>query len=222
MSTLGEQLDTTVLKKLVGQRIDQELIYQYGMSLNLSRSDEKIRAQIIDAAQNVILAQAPISDPGDSVLEAFLQQNPTRFSETVSLEFEQYYFGDNQLLAQQALFVVNEGNTIENETELNLPNQFKSESASSVGNKLGSDFANTLVAQEDGWRGVVQSIHGYHVVINLKQSKSKPNLDNNREEILSAWTLENKKAYYNDFLQELRKNSNVEIQGDSYLFLNNQ
>ena len=211
MASNGGNLDLGILNKLVEKRINQELIYQYGLSLNLTQSDSKIREQIIAAAQNIILAQAPIGDPGDSILNEYFSENKSLFSEQIVFDFDQYFFGNDLLAAQQALFLAKEGNTIKNMDSLDIPTQISKVGEFAISQQFGVLFIDSLAKQENGWRGIIKSDLGFHVILDYSKKTIEMNLKNSRKEIFNAWKQSEGKLFYTNFLKDLREKADIKM-----------
>ncbi len=211
MASNGGNLDLNILNKLVEKRINQELIYQYGLSLNLTQSDNKIREQIIAAAQNIILAQAPIGDPGVSILNEYFSKNKSLFSEQIVFDFDQYFFGNDLLAAKQALFLVNEENTIENRDSLDIPFQISEVGEFEISQQFGVLFNDSLAKQENGWRGIIKSDLGFHVILHYSKKTIEMDLKNSRKEIFNAWKQSERKFFYTNFLKDLRGKADIKM-----------
>lgn len=211
MASNGGNLDLDILNKLVEQKINQELIYEYGLSLNLTQSDSKIREQIIEAAQNIILAQAPIGDPGDSILKEYFSKKKSLLSEQIVFYFDQYFFGNDLLAAQQALFLVKEGNTIENMDSLDIPTQISKVGEFEISQQFGVLFIDSLAKQENGWRGIIKSDLGFHVILDYSKKTIEMNLKNSRKEIFNAWKQSEGKLFYTNFLKDLRGKADIKM-----------
>ena len=211
MASNGGNLDLDILNKLVEQKINQELIYEYGLSLNLTQSDSKIREQIIEAAQNIILAQAPIGDPGDSILKEYFSKKKSLLSKQIVFYFDQYFFGNDLLAAQQALFLVKEGNTIENMDSLDIPTQISKVGEFAISQQFGVLFIDSLAKQENGWRGIIKSDLGFHVILDYSKKTIEMNLKNSRKEIFNAWKQSEGKLFYTNFLKDLRGKADIKM-----------
>ena len=211
MASNGGNLDLDILNKLVEQRINQELIYEYGLSLNLTQSDSKIREQIIEAAQNIILAQAPIGDPGDSILKEYFSKKKSLLSEQIVFYFDQYFFGNDLLAAQQALFLVKEGNTIENMDSLDIPTQISKVGEFEISQQFGVLFIDSLAKQENGWRGIIKSDLGFHVILDYSKKTIEMNLKNSKKEIFNTWKQSEGKLFYTNFLKDLRGKADIKM-----------
>ena len=211
MASNGGNLDLDILNKLVEQKINQELIYEYGLSLNLTQSDSKIREQIIEAAQNIILAQAPIGDPGDSILKEYFSKKKSLLSEQIVFYFDQYFFGNDLLAAQQALFLVKEGNTIKNMDSLDIPTQISKVGEFEISQQFGVLFIDSLAKQENGWRGIIKSDLGFHVILDYSKKTIEMNLKNSRKEIFNAWKQSEGKLFYTNFLKDLRGKADIKM-----------
>ena len=211
MASNGGNLDLDILNKLVEQKINQELIYEYGLSLNLTQSDSKIREQIIEAAQNIILAQAPIGDPGDSILKEYFSKKKSLLSEQIVFYFDQYFFGNDLLAAQQALFLVKEGNTIKNMDSLDIPTQISKVGEFEISQQFGILFIDSLAKQENGWRGIIKSDLGFHVILDYSKKTIEMNLKNSRKKIFNAWKQSEGKLFYTNFLKDLRGKADIKM-----------
>tara|TARA_B110000046_G_scaffold14538_1_gene14071 strand:- start:5591 stop:6430 length:840 start_codon:yes stop_codon:yes gene_type:complete len=211
MASNGGNLDLDILNKLVEQKINQELIYEYGLSLNLTQSDSKIREQIIEAAQNIILAQAPIGDPGDSILKEYFSKKKSLLSEQIVFYFDQYFFGNDLLAAQQALFLVKEGNTIENMDSLDIPTQISKVGEFEISQQFGVLFIDSLAKQENGWRGIIKSDLGFHVILDYSKKTIEMNLKNSKKEIFNTWKQSEGKLFYTNFLKDLRGKADIKM-----------
>ena len=211
MASNGGNLDLDILNKLVEQKINQELIYEYGLSLNLTQSDSKIREQIIEAAQNIILAQAPIGDPGDSILKEYFSKKKSLLSEQIVFYFDQYFFGNDLLAAQQALFLAKEGNTIKNMDSLDIPTQISKVGEFEISQQFGVLFIDSLAKQENGWRGIIKSDLGFHVILDYSKKTIEMNLKNSRKKIFNAWKQSEGKLFYTNFLKDLRGKADIKM-----------
>ena len=211
MASNGGNLDLDILNKLVEQKINQELIYEYGLSLNLTQSDSKIREQIIEAAQNIILAQAPIGDPGDSILKEYFSKKKSLLSEQIVFYFDQYFFGNDLLAAQQALFLVKEGNTIKNMDSLDIPTQISKVGEFEISQQFGVLFIDSLAKQENGWRGIIKSDLGFHVILDYSKKTIEMNLKNSKKEIFNTWKQSEGKLFYTNFLKDLRGKADIKM-----------
>ena len=211
MASNGGNLDLDILNKLVEQKINQELIYEYGLSLNLTQSDSKIREQIIEAAQNIILAQAPIGDPGDSILKEYFSKKKSLLSEQIVFYFDQYFFGNDLLAAQQALFLAKEGNTIKNMDSLDIPTQISKVGEFEISQQFGVLFIDSLAKQENSWRGIIKSDLGFHVILDYSKKTIEMNLKNSRKEIFNAWKQSEGKLFYTNFLKDLRGKADIKM-----------
>lgn len=211
MASNGGNLDLDILNKLVEQKINQELIYEYGLSLNLTQSDSKIREQIIEAAQNIILAQAPIGDPGDSILKEYFSKKKSLLSKQIVFYFDQYFFGNDLLAAQQALFLAKEGNTIKNMDSLDIPTQISKVGEFEISQQFGILFIDSLAKQENGWRGIIKSDLGFHVILDYSKKTIEMNLKNSRKKIFNAWKQSEGKLFYTNFLKDLRGKADIKM-----------
>lgn len=211
MASNGGNLDLDILNKLVEQKINQELIYEYGLFLKLTQSDSKIREQIIEAAQNIILAQAPIGDPGDSILKEYFSKKKSLLSKQIVFYFDQYFFGNDLLAAQQALFLAKEGNTIKNMDSLDIPTQISKVGEFAISQQFGVLFIDSLAKQENGWRGIIKSDLGFHVILDYSKKTIEMNLKNSRKEIFNAWKQSEGKLFYTNFLKDLRGKADIKM-----------
>jgi len=214
-------LDTSIFKKLVEKRVNQELVFQYGLSLNLHQSNSEIKDQIAANAQKIIKAQASLADPGDSVLNEYLNQNAQRFKEQELYDFEQYFYTD-LLQAQQALFTANTGNIITNGDSINIPNFFFFASPNIINQTFGVLFKDSLIDRNTGWRGIIKSNWGYHVITNYYKKKMDLNLKQHRVEIYHKWKKDEQLKYYNSFILKLKQQSNVLVNSENYQFISEQ
>ena len=211
MASNGGNLDLDILNKLVEQKINQELIYEYGLFLKLTQSDSKIREQIIEAAQNIILAQAPIGDPGDSILKEYFSKKKSLLSKQIVFYFDQYFFGNDLLAAQQALFLAKEGNTIKNMDSLDIPTQISKVGEFAISQQFGVLFIDSLAKQENGWRGIIKSDLGFHVILDYSKKTIEMNLKNSRKKIFNAWKQSEGKLFYTNFLKDLRGKADIKM-----------
>lgn len=221
MATNGKQLDTAIFKNLVSKKVNQELLFQYGLSLNLHQSNSQIKEQIILAAQKLIMDQSILKDPGDSVLNAYLVKNSTRFNSIEVYSFEQYAY-TNLYDAQQALFTINTGNKIEDGDTSITPNFIESESKLKLKEVFGTNFCDSLINQNTGWRGIVQSNLAYHVIVGFNKKNTTMDIRKYRAEIYNHWKEEQAIVFYNEFLLSLQEKTKLKVISDEYQFLINQ
>lgn len=95
--------DAGAVKADVLQRIiDEELLVQRGIDLGMATSETTVRAAIVESMIASVTAEADAADPDDVALEAFMQENATRYTYASALRLDAWTT-DDELIARRFL-----------------------------------------------------------------------------------------------------------------------
>lgn len=169
-------------------RINEEILYREGLALGLDREDPVIKARVISKMQLVMAEKPDLDDPGDKVLEAFLQQQPERYHRSARYSFALAHFpeADDSARATLARAVANgadpqrAGLTVEH---------FEGRNQASVAATFGPDFPQLLelTAENNRWQEVEVNDSTRLLRVTEYQPGTLPPLNQIRQQVLTDW-----------------------------------
>ena len=71
----GENPDSIMMRSLLQREIENEILFQEGITLGLDKNNQAIKEELIATTKQFIMAQVDLSDPGDGVLKQFIEDN---------------------------------------------------------------------------------------------------------------------------------------------------
>ena len=71
----GENPDSIMMRSLLQREIENEILFQEGITLGLDKNNQAIKEELIATTKQFIMAQVDLSDPGDGVLKQFIKDN---------------------------------------------------------------------------------------------------------------------------------------------------
>ncbi len=206
------------MSTIINREIEKEALLRKARDLRIVESSPSIRDQITLATKQFIMAQANLSDPGDSILKEYMEDNLHLFRSEERYSFEQYYFDQDKKKAQIEKIKWREGHGVNGSVEINLKLEYKNVSQKYVAEYFGLDFAVELKSFEKGDIEILESIWGWHL---LKVYEIVPghiiDFKENRLMVLNAWRQDEQKNYYEKELQSLIKEFNIDFRMDSLM-----
>lgn len=169
-------------------RINEEILYREGLALGLDREDPVIKARVISKMQLVMAEKPDLVDPGDKVLEAFLQQQPERYHRSARYSFALARFpdADDSTRATLARAVANgadpqrAGLTVE---------RFQGRNEASVSAAFGPEFTAVLerAAENNRWQEVEVGGNTHLLRVTEYHPGTLPPLNQIRQQVLADW-----------------------------------
>ncbi|MCG7519787.1 peptidyl-prolyl cis-trans isomerase [Ruegeria sp. Ofav3-42] len=183
------------LRALIDATVREEVLVREARKLGLDQGDQVIRARLAQKMDFLTDAIAASVEPEDDVLQAYLQENPERFTTRPQIAFDQVYLGQTVEAdaIENAIASVNGREDWDSvgQTTL-LPRSMPLSAARVVDSNFGIGFSSSLGTLEPGiWSGPVQSAFGIHLVrVTDKRAPKLPPLDEVRDSVLLEWRRE--------------------------------
>ncbi len=101
-SDLGRPADDVERARLLDRMIEEELLVQRGLELGLARFDRQVRADLVAAVIDAVVAEAEAVAPSEAELRAFHAENAAFFARPMRQRVRQIFFasGENPTEAQ--------------------------------------------------------------------------------------------------------------------------
>lgn len=219
---LGEV--TVDVDRVVGQYVEDELLWREGKKLGLDAQDPIVRRRIIQKMTFLAEDSVGTQDPGDRALRQFFDQHAAEFTLPVRVTFRQVFFsrqrrGDRaEKDARETLRKLDASPPADGESALGDPaitgSHLVMRSEEDLRNALGNDFASRVVAAEPGrWFGPVPSARGVHLIfIENRTVGGKPAFAKVRNAVYAAWALEQQRSSRQKLLEQLRRSYPVKVE----------
>jgi hypothetical protein len=212
------------LDGLIQDHVREEVFYREGVALGLDRDDTVIRRRIRQKMDFIIEDMSAQADPGDEVLQDYLQQHAEQFHIAPQFSFRQIYLNPQQRGdaivddAENLLAELNqEAGTIDPATlgdRLMLEPAYRELPLHQVSRLFGEEFAEALSSLSAGeWRGPVRSGYGLHLVrIDERLEGRLPELAEVRDSVLREWDNSRRSEAREQFYQSLLERYSVVIE----------
>ena len=211
------------LQGLIKSHIRDEILFREGTALGLDRDDAVIRSRVRLKMETLAEDAATPADPGDAVLQTWLDQHASAFAVASRYTLEQIFFDPARhgvrfaadldhamkLLARRSGAAVPDN--IGDATM--LPERVDAMPAADVAQIFGADFIAAVAKLPlSAWQGPIRSTYGAHLVRVVARSETRPRpLAEVREVVLREWTVERRKEAREKLYDDLQKRYTVEI-----------
>jgi hypothetical protein len=190
---------TQELDGLIRDYVREEVLYREGMAMGLDQDDTVIRRRIRQKMDFIVEDMSAQADPGDEVLQNYLQQHAEQFRVAPQFSFQQIYLNPerhgtamlsdaNDLLAM----LQHNGAAADPATlgdSIMLEPAYRALPLHQVNRLFGEEFAETLAGLPAAtWQGPVKSGYGVHLVkIDERIEGRLPPLAEVRASVLREW-----------------------------------
>ncbi len=209
------------LDGLVGEFVDEEILYREALALGLDRDDLVVRRRLRQKMEflHLDLVEPPV--PTDGELSSYLAANADRFREPARLDFRQVFVdpevGDDDV-AQRAvkrLARLRAGESRDGDAgdRTLLPEGMQRASEREVAAAFGAGFARDLFAVSgQGWQGPLASSFGLHLVqVEQRRPGRLPPVAEIRKQVERELAAERRAQANRRFLEILRARYEVEV-----------
>jgi hypothetical protein len=214
----GAEPDQAQTRALIGAHVREEVLYREALALGLHRSDPIVRRRMVQAMEFLSEDLAPIPEPTDEQLEAYLEAHPDDFRKPARVSLQHIFFAAGDEAAGRAKRVLEQieggasaekmgdafvhGSTIQHADRRRLAAFF------------GDDFAEDVMAFEaEDWRGPVASKYGVHLVyVQTRKPAGAPGLDEVRRQVAGAWRQEQREDANQRAVERLRESYEVRVE----------
>ena len=212
------------LQDLIKSHIRDEILFREGVALGLDRDDPVIRNRVRVKMETLAEDAATPGDPGDAILQAWLERNAKAFAVAPRYTLAQIYFNParhgTRLKADfmRALDMLSRhsGDALPDNIgdATMLPEQIDDMPAIDVAKIFGADFVAALAPLPlSTWQGPVRSTYGEHLVRVIARSEARPRpLVEVRDAVLREWSAERRREAKEKLYADLLKRYTVEVE----------
>jgi hypothetical protein len=160
---MGRAPTDAELDARIERYVREEVLYREALRLGLDQGDAVVRQRLVAKMDMSASVAAEVAGPDEAELRAFFEDNASRYTDALSVSFEQAYF-TTEAAARDALPLANDGK--ETGEPISLPRRVEDERLAEVQTRFGEQFARGLAALDEGvqWQGPVPSGFGWHLV----------------------------------------------------------
>lgn len=216
--------DNNELDDLIDDAIREEIYYREAKALGLDGDDTIVRRRLRQKLEFVSQDVAPVPEPSDAQLQAYLRQNPQRFRMERRYSLTQVYLspqrhgsnlaGDAQNLLAELQRAGPTAATDGRGDAFLLQQRFEQIRASELLRLFGSKFEAALRTQPIGeWAGPVPSGYGMHLVLLRERDADRPApLQEVRDDLRREWMHVQRTQANARFYADLRKRYDVSVE----------
>ena len=205
------------LQELIDNFVLEEVLYRQALALGLDQNDTIIRRRLKQKME-FLVDDFAASEPTDTDLQRFLDENQDAFREDARVDFEHVRFKETASeKAAQVLAKLQEGVKLDIYAvgdRLPLPSRFESTRETEISGLFGEEFKEVLLAQEAGqWMGPIRSPYGLHLVKIHRQIEGRiPKLSEIREAIKRDWLYDRRRLAQQALFDQLRSQYTVIVE----------
>ncbi len=209
------------LRKIIADRIDEELLAREALRLGLDKGDMIIRRRL---AQKMAFAteDTAVAEPSEAQLRAYYAKTADRYAAPARVAFQQVFFsgdrpkGGAEKAAAQALERAEEGGREDPTGDPFLfPLAYDDVSVQDLLRDYGPAFVKTLeTAPVGAWTGPVLSPYGWHIVkVTARRQAVQTSFDSVRDQVREAYLADRRGDANAAFQRSLRKRYRVVVAG---------
>lgn len=210
------------LDNLIEQHIREEVLYREAVAMGLDQDDTVVRRRLVQKLE--FLSQDLVeTDPSESELRAFFEDNSERFVEPARLSFRHVYLnpdrrGESIRGDAEALLAGLRAEPTADIEELGdtflLPLQFEDRRLNELAGLFGARFADALGELEPGaWQGPVESGYGLHLVyVEQRRDAWLPEFGSIRDEVRTELMAARRREADEQMYEDLRARYRIDVQ----------
>ena len=208
---------------LLRDSIREEIAYRESVAMGLDEGDVIIRRRMRQKLELLTDEIVSFSEPQESELQSFLEENPDSFRIETVMDLRQIYIsvdkhGDNsnsealrvlnQLQTDPALDWMNMGDVLQ------LPGQYRDVRIGELRRLFGTRFADELTGLEEGaWSGPVSSAYGLHLVyIDRLEPAREPSLAEVHDKVKVEWLEQRRRQATDELYDRMAQKYSIEIE----------
>jgi hypothetical protein len=214
---------TVELKELIDDHVKEEILYREALALGLDKDDTVIRRRLRLKMEFLSQAQAEAATPSDAELEAFLQENASRFQVEPMVAFRHVFLSPThrgEAIESDAATML-EGLRARPDSDTSalgdptiLPIQLPLTRKAAIADIFGGQFADAVaVATPGSWAGPLRSSFGLHLVrVDERRPGGRATLAMVRAAVADAWAQDHQRKVDEAKFTELLKRYRVRIE----------
>jgi hypothetical protein len=212
------------INDLIDAAIREEIFYREAKTLGLDRDDTLIRRRLMQKLEFVSEDVAPLPDPTEAQLQAYLLAHPERFRSEARYSLSQIYLdpqrraghlaGDVRALLANLQHAGAAADASKYGDTLQLAHRFQDVTASELTRLFGDRFEAALRGlPTNQWQGPVPSGYGVHIVFVAKREGDRPAaLKQVRDVVYRTWIYDQRQKANERFYADLRKRYEVTVE----------
>jgi hypothetical protein len=212
------------LQGLIDEAIKEEVFYREALAQGLDRDDVIVRRRMMQKLEFTAEDIAPIPEPGDAQLQAWLTAHPADFALAPRYTFQQAYLDPQKHGARleadaQALLATLRARGAQADAAafgdpFLLDHRVDDAPADDLRGRFGARFVDALAALPAGtWQGPVASGFGLHLVfVERRDVERLPTLAEVRADVRREWLHAQRQARDARFYAGLRKRYDVRVE----------
>jgi len=213
--------DRAELDELIAEAIREEVYYREAKALRLDEEDTLVRRRLQQKLEFLSEGTAPVPEPTDAQLQAYLQGNVGNFRSEPRLSFRHVYFSSQREGAGRdsaaLLRRLQAGTAVDADTfgdPFLLARRFDQATSSELAQLFGEGFATALQDLPTGsWQGPVTSGFGVHLVrVETRDAGRVPSLTEVRDSVRREWMHDWRQRENARFYADLRKRYTVTVE----------
>ena len=209
------------MRAIISDQIQQQALAREARRLGMADGDTVVERRLAQKMTFMISDVSEVEPPSDDVLEAWLQENATRFEQPLRLSFQHVFFSDpsdarigtvlSDLNADPAADWRNVGDPFM------LQRSYAELPLREIVRVFGAAFAGELApleADTSRWTGPVSSALGVHLVrVSARSDSGMPALDEIRSAVIQDWRDEEQRRRTAAEIDAIVSRYEVEIEG---------
>jgi peptidyl-prolyl cis-trans isomerase C len=209
------------LDGLIRDYIKEEVYYREAIRLSLDQDDAIVRKRLRAKMEFLATSEAETMAASDTVLQAWLDKNPSRYAADPLISFQSVYVSTTggeaaALLKANALLARLQGGADAEKLgdSLSLPRSVTGAATEAVDRQYGDAFAAKLMGLPKGqWSGPVASGFGLHLVrVDMVSALRQPKLAEVRQRVENDWRSATRVARENQAYQTLLDGYDIKIE----------
>lgn len=214
------------LKRLIDERIREEVYYREALALRLDEEDTIVRRRLRQKYEFLVEDLGNYANPSDETLDSYLNQHADIFRLEATFTFQQIFLDPgkprNTLAYIESLKQQMQSESFDKSSLPGLSDSFMLAfnhpvaGARVIDSNFGSGFADQLMALPAGsWQGPVKSGYGIHLVLIKHFTPARnPSLAEVRGRVVMEWQRAQKQAYKQKHYETLLLKYEVVIEDD--------
>ena len=189
-------------RRLKAEWLEEEVLYRRALELGLGESDTIVRRRLVQRMRFLIEDTAPVPEPNDVQLRAWIDAHPEKYKEPARLSLDHVFFSrskrgsDLSADAERAAAILRAApDAIVAGDPFPRTNHLDGYAPSMIARAMGSTFAERVSRLPVGnWYGPIESSYGLHVVrVTRRVEEASPSLEGAREQARADWVYDRRK-----------------------------
>lgn len=212
------------LGRIIQEKIRDEIAYREAIAMGIDKNDVIIQKRLRMKIELLLEDMAGITTPSDQELQAFLNENRTKYQQDPKIAFKQVFINNDRSKPETEELlgrIIGELRQAGSKAEpalfsdvIMLPAQVPLSSAANISRQFGKDFTTALLKSELGtWVGPVRSGYGFHLVFVEEVVPGRdPELAEIRQVVERDWSVKKREALIEQAYLKLQERYPVVIE----------